>query len=137
MRRKDDVGMMTGLIDTEARRCYYPCRLELEMAMPQWLTIALRLTGLGWYIAICIVLGVLGGLWLGNLTGQRALPVLLGAVLGSVIAFYGVYRMALPAIYGSRVRSSGGRGSGERPKSSASADEAGPDTTRAADNRDA
>lgn len=107
------------------------------MAMPQWLIIALRLTGLGWYIAICIVLGVLGGLWLGNLTGQRALLVLLGAVLGSVIAFYGVYRMALPAIYGSGGRDSGERSSGGRPKSSAVADEAGPDTTGAADNRDA
>ena len=110
--------------------------------MPQWLTIALRLTGLGWYIAICIVLGVLGGLWLGNLTGQRALLVLLGAVLGSVIAFYGVYRMALPAIYGSQkrdsqVRDPGERGSGERPQSSAATDETGSDTTGATDNRDA
>ena len=106
--------------------------------MPQWLTIALRLTGLGWYIAICIVLGVLGGLWLGNLTGQRALLVLLGAVLGSVIAFYGVYRMALTAIYGSQgQRGSGERSSGGRPQSSAATDETGSDTTGATDNRDA
>lgn len=105
--------------------------------MPQWLTIALRLTGLGWYIAICIVLGVLGGLWLGNLTGQRALLVLLGAVLGSVIAFYGVYRMALPAIYGSQKRDSGERSSGGCPQSSAATDETGSDTTGATDNRDA
>ncbi len=69
--------------------------------MPQWLIIALRLTGLGWYVAGCIVLGILGGLWLGKLTGQVALLVLTGTVLGSVIAFYGVYRMVLPAIYGS------------------------------------
>ena len=68
--------------------------------MPQWLIIALRLTGLGWYIALCIILGVLGGLWLGQLTGQPALLILLGVVLGSVIAFYGVWRMVLPAIYG-------------------------------------
>lgn len=107
------------------------------MAMPHWLTIALRLTGLGWYIALCIVLGVLGGLWLGNLTGQRALLVLLGAVLGSVIAFYGVYRMALPAIYGSRPPGSESRDSGDGPQSSAVADETGSDTTGATDNRDA
>ena len=69
--------------------------------MPQWLIVALRLTGLGWYVALCIVLGILGGLWLGNLTGQVAILVLVGTVLGSVIAFYGVYRMVLPAIYGS------------------------------------
>ena len=70
--------------------------------MPQWLIVALRLTGLGWYVALCIVLGIVGGVWLGKLTGQVALMVLIGAVLGSVIAFYGVYRMVLPAIYGSR-----------------------------------
>ena len=68
--------------------------------MPAWLIIALRLTGLGWYVALCIVFGILGGLWLGNATGQVALLTLLGVTLGSVVAFYGVYRMALPAIYG-------------------------------------
>lgn len=70
--------------------------------MPPWLIIALRLTGLGWYVAACIVLGIIAGLWLGRITGQTALLVLLGTVLGSAIAFYGVYRMVLPAIYGSK-----------------------------------
>ncbi len=79
--------------------------------MPQWFIVALRLTGLGWYIALCIVLGVVGGVWLGKLTGQAALMVLIGTVLGSVIAFYGVYRMVLPAIYGSKR----GLGSGATP----------------------
>lgn len=69
--------------------------------MPQWVITALRLTGLGWFVAVCIVLGILGGLWLGNLTGQVALLVLVGTVLGSVVAFYGVYRMIIPAVYGS------------------------------------
>ena len=69
--------------------------------MLSWLPVALRLTGLGWYVAICIVLGIIGGVWLGKLTGQVALLVLLGTVLGSVVAFYGVYRMVLRAIYGS------------------------------------
>ena len=70
--------------------------------MPQWLIVALRLAGLGWYVALCIVLGIVGGVWLGKLTGQVALMVLIGTALGSVIAFYGVYRMVLPAIYGSK-----------------------------------
>ncbi len=69
--------------------------------MPQWVITALRLTGLGWFIAVCIVLGIIGGLWLGKLTGQVALLVLVGTVLGSVVAFYGVYRMIIPAVYGS------------------------------------
>ena len=68
--------------------------------MPPWVIIALRLTGLGWYVAACIVLGIIGGVWLGKLTGQVALLVLAGTVIGSVVAFYGVYRMVLPAIYG-------------------------------------
>lgn len=70
--------------------------------MPQWVVTALRLTGLGWFIAVCIVLGILGGLWLGKVTGQVALLVLVGTILGSVVAFYGVYRMIIPAVYGSR-----------------------------------
>ncbi len=68
--------------------------------MPPWVIIALRLTGLGWYVAACIVLGILGGVWLGKLTGQVAVLVLAGTILGSIAAFYGVYRMVLPAIYG-------------------------------------
>ena len=70
--------------------------------MPQWVATALRLTGLGWFIAVCIVLGILGGLWLGKVTGQVALLVLIGTILGSVVAFYGVYRMIIPAVYGSK-----------------------------------
>ena len=69
--------------------------------MPPWVIVALRLTGLGWYVAACIVVGIIGGVWLGKLTGQVALLVLAGTVIGSVVAFYGVYRMVLPAIYGS------------------------------------
>lgn len=69
--------------------------------MPQWVVTALRLTGLGWFVAVCIVIGILGGLWLGNVTGQVALFVLAGTIVGSVVAFYGVYRMILPAVYGS------------------------------------
>lgn len=122
--------------------------------MPQWMIIALRLTGLGWFIALCIILGIVGGLWLGNLTGQRALLVLLGAVLGSGIAFYGVYRMAAPAIYGSGGRGSGNRGSGggrraqssgvvpdatatPDPQSSGAASDAESDTMGATGSRDA
>ena len=68
--------------------------------MPPWVIVALRLTGLGWYVAACIVVGIIGGVWLGKLTGQVALLVLAGTVIGSVVAFYGVYRMVLPAVYG-------------------------------------
>lgn len=67
-----------------------------------WWAVALRLTGLGWYIALCIVGGVLGGLGLDKLVGTLPLFTLLGTVLGSVVAFWGVYKMVLPVLYGAR-----------------------------------
>lgn len=68
-----------------------------------WWAVALRLTGLGWYIAFCIVGGVLGGVGLDKLVGIP-LPIftLLGIVLGSVVAFWGVYKMILPVLYGAK-----------------------------------
>jgi len=69
--------------------------------MPWW-AFALRLTGLGWYVAACVVAGVLGGVWLDQLLDTRIIFTLLGTVLGSVLAFWGVYKMVLPIIYGAR-----------------------------------
>ena len=63
---------------------------------------ALRLTGLGWYVAFCILLGVVGGIWLDRVAGTRALFTLIGTVLGSVAAFWGVYKMILPVLYGAK-----------------------------------
>ncbi len=65
--------------------------------MKRW-EAALRLVGVGWYIGICIVSGVLGGLWLDNKFNTKPILVILGLILGIVIAFYGVYRMILPNI---------------------------------------
>lgn len=62
--------------------------------------LALRLTGLGWFVAICIVAGVVGGLGLDKLTGTTPLFTLLGTVLGSILAFWGLYKMVLPVLYG-------------------------------------
>ena len=67
-----------------------------------WWVVALRLTGLGWYIALCIAGGVLLGLWIDNLLGTKLLFTLVGIVLGSVAAFWGMYRMILPILYGAR-----------------------------------
>ena len=59
---------------------------------------ALRLVGVGWYIGTCIVLGVLGGLWLDNKFNTTPILVIVGLILGVIVAFYGVYRMILPTI---------------------------------------
>lgn len=60
--------------------------------------IALRLTGLGWYVATCIVAGVIGGVWLDKLLGVEPLFTLLGVLLGTVAAFYGLFKMVRPLI---------------------------------------
>lgn len=58
--------------------------------------LALRLMGLGWYIAISIILGTAGGLWLDHRLGTLPIFTVLGVIAGSGVAFYGVYRMILP-----------------------------------------
>ncbi len=53
---------------------------------------------MGWYIGVSIVLGVLGGLWLDSKYGTKPLWLIVGLVLGIVVAVYGVYQMLLPLI---------------------------------------
>jgi ATP synthase protein I len=63
--------------------------------MKRW-EAAFRLVGLGWYVGACILLGVLGGLWLDNKLKSTPVFVLVGLLLGIVVAFYGVYKMIIP-----------------------------------------
>ena len=58
----------------------------------------MRLIGVGWFIGISILLGVLGGLWLDNKFGTKPLFVIAGLVIGLIVAGYGVYQMLLPLI---------------------------------------
>jgi len=58
--------------------------------------IALRLAGIGWYVALCVVIGIVGGLWLDRLAGTLPLFTILGVLLGTVAAFYGVYKLVQP-----------------------------------------
>jgi F0F1-type ATP synthase assembly protein I len=59
---------------------------------------ALRFIGLGWFIAACILLGGFGGQWLDNHLDTGPWLTVVGLVIGTGIAFYGVYRMLLPII---------------------------------------
>ncbi len=77
--------------------------------MDSWV-VGLRLMGLGWYVAACIILGVLGGLGLDNLVGTIPLFTLLGTVLGTVLAFWGLYKMVQPALYGGKGRNGADKG---------------------------
>jgi len=59
---------------------------------------AARLIGIGWYFALCIVIGVVGGVLLDRVAGTAPLLTLLGMLLGLLTAFYGGYRMLMDVI---------------------------------------
>jgi len=71
--------------------------------MSRWVA-ALRLIGVGFYIGGSIVLGVVVGLWLDRELNTEPILVIVGLILGIIVAFYGVYRMLLPFIGSKRDR---------------------------------
>ena len=74
-----------------------------EVGMEKWVP-ALKVTGIGFYIATCIVGGTFAGWWLG---GKRPLFMIIGLVVGLVIAVYGVYRMIKPLIKNNQEKENG------------------------------
>ena len=60
--------------------------------------LALRLTGLGWYVGSCIVIGVVGGVFIDKWLGLKPLFTLLGIAFGTTAAFYGLFKMIKPLI---------------------------------------
>tara|TARA_B100000315_G_C14486999_1_gene545654 strand:- start:191 stop:448 length:258 start_codon:yes stop_codon:yes gene_type:complete len=74
---------------------------NVEVGMRRWQA-ALRLIGVGWYVASSILLSVLAGLWLDSKLNSQPLFGVAGLILGIIIAFYGVYQMLLPLIKNSR-----------------------------------
>jgi len=73
------------------------------------LELALRLLGMGWYVGVCIVLGVVGGLWLDRKLHTTPLLVIVGLLLGIIVAVYGVYKMILPNINNINQKQNGGK----------------------------
>lgn len=73
--------------------------------MSRWVA-ALRLVGVGFFIGGSIVLGVVVGLWLDNKLNTSPILVIVGLVLGIVVAFLGVYQMLLPLIGNKRNKES-------------------------------
>jgi len=59
---------------------------------------ALRLVGVGFFIGGSIVMGVVMGLWLDNRLNTKPILVIVGLILGIIVAFYGVYQMLLPLL---------------------------------------
>lgn len=52
---------------------------------------SVQLIGIGWYVAICIILGVVGGVFLDRAVDTKPLFTMLGLMLGMVMAFWGGY----------------------------------------------
>ena len=59
------------------------------------LALALRLLGIGWYVAVCIGGGTYGGFLLDRHFGLSPLLTLLGLGLGIAVAVVGMVRMIL------------------------------------------
>ena len=65
--------------------------------MQNWV-LAIAFIGAGWYVGLAILLGVLGGMWLDEKMGSGPLFVIIGLILGVIIAFLGVIKMLIPLI---------------------------------------
>jgi len=59
---------------------------------------ALRLVGIGWYVALCIALGAGGGVWLDRRFDLDPVLTLVGLFLGLGLALFGGYLMLLDVI---------------------------------------
>ena len=64
--------------------------------MSRWVP-ALRLIGVGFYIAACILIGTFTGLCLDN-RFDTSFFVIVGLIFGLIVAAYGVYRMLVPLV---------------------------------------
>ena len=60
--------------------------------------LVLQLVGVGWYIALSIVVGLFFGLWLDQKLDSVPVFTILGVLIGGVLAFYGIYKMLLPIL---------------------------------------
>jgi len=63
--------------------------------MPSW-AIALRLVGVGWFLAASVIIGIVSGFFLDEWLGTKVIFTLLGVLLGLIVAFYGLYQMVKP-----------------------------------------
>jgi hypothetical protein len=61
----------------------------------------MQLIGIGWYFAVCIVGGIVGGVLLDKAFDSAPIFTLIGLGLGLFFAFYGGYRMLMDVL-GSR-----------------------------------
>ena len=60
----------------------------------------LRLVGIGWYVAVCVGGGGVGGFWLDRWLDFDPILTLLGLSVGIALAVIGMYRMLLAVLDG-------------------------------------
>lgn len=62
---------------------------------------AMRLLTFGWYFAACLGIGLAGGWGVDRWLGTKPGFLLGGLVLGSIVGFYGMFKMLFPIYKGS------------------------------------
>ena len=67
-----------------------------------WIIIAGQFIGLGWYIATAIIAPTLLGVWLDGKLDSTPILLLIGLLIGLVVAFYGAYRMTSTFLNGGK-----------------------------------
>jgi F0F1-type ATP synthase assembly protein I len=77
--------------------------------------LALRLIGLGWYVAFCIVIGVVGGVFIDQRLDTKLLFTLMGLAFGTTSAFYGLIKMIQPLIKPDSINGNNSPGSSSQP----------------------
>lgn len=65
--------------------------------MNRW-KFAFTLVGVGWFVALTIVLGAVVGIWLDKKFHTTPILALVGVTLGLALAMYGVWRMLRPGM---------------------------------------
>ena len=63
----------------------------------------LRLLGIGWFVALCLLGGTLGGLWLDGRLETSPLMTMIGLGGGLAAAGIGTYRMLMAVVSRSHV----------------------------------
>ena len=63
-----------------------------------WWVVALRLTGIGWYVVASILGGTLLGVFVDDRLGTGVIFTTIGVLVGSILAFYGLYRAVIPIV---------------------------------------
>jgi hypothetical protein len=71
-----------------------------EAGVTRWVAPAAYLLGIGWYIAISILLGVFIGHWVDDVTDFKPTFTLIGILVGLLVAGFGAARMVQRFIRG-------------------------------------